>query len=396
VTIRQVPDGVHGRVPLDSVIVESPAPAIQPLFNFLLNLPGWAVILGTLLLLAAGAAVALAGWRRRARLRAWITARSRAAQLGIALVLIAMLASVAGSGAWLYNYTEHENAFCSSCHIMNDAYMRFAGSEHADLGCHDCHRQSMYASVRQLVLWVAERPDEIPPHSPVPSDICAECHLQWRPDTLWMTETAWRNVGLTAGHVVHLQSDHADLADVQCVTCHGQQVHSFIPVEATCLSSGCHVDLEIRLGRMATAPQAFHCAACHEFTARVAVSPVDVQLAQRAISPEMSQCYSCHEMERLLPPHELAEDPHEAACGLCHNPHTQVRVAQAAQTCTAAGCHDAVEPQTAFHRGLHVAVVANCTRCHTAHSFHVDGRNCIACHSDIFDDRPAVRRAGGG
>jgi hypothetical protein len=388
----QAPDPFHPRVPFDTIVVESPAPAIQPVFEFLLNLPGWIVGVAVLVGLVAGTMFGVFVWRRRRALRTWLTTRSRPLQVALATLVLLVVGSVAFSGAWLYDYTEHQNEFCNSCHIMNDAYMRFAGSEHADLGCHDCHRQSMYASVRQLVLWVAERPDDIPPHSPVPSEVCGECHLQWRPDTLWMTEQARRNIALTAGHLIHLESDHEALADVQCVTCHGQQVHRFIPVEATCLSSGCHDGLEIRLGRMAAAPQAFHCAGCHEFTA--AVSPAlarDLPAAQRAISPDITQCHGCHEMERLLPAREVATDPHEAACGLCHNPHTQLRAAEAAATCTAAGCHDAVTPLTPFHRGIHEAVLTACTGCHAAHAFLVAGHDCIACHRDIYDDRPALR-----
>jgi nitrate/TMAO reductase-like tetraheme cytochrome c subunit len=388
--IGQLPDGLHGRTPLDSLAVESPVPAIQPLFNFLLNQPAWIVTVGTLFLLAVAGWAGIALWRRRVGLRAWFAERSRGTRLALTGVVLAAVLIVAGTGGWLYNYTAHENAFCSSCHIMNDAYMRFAGSEHADLGCHDCHRQSVYASVRQLVLWVAERPDEIPPHSPVPTEVCAECHVRWEPDSLWMTGEAWRHVLGTAGHRIHLESSDTTLADVQCVSCHGQQVHSFIPVESTCLE--CHQGLEIRLGRMASAPQAFHCAGCHEFTApvRPAVAGA-VDAVRLAISPRIEQCHGCHAMEQLLPPHELAADPHQAACGLCHNPHTHLSASQASASCTAAGCHDAVEPLTPYHRGLRAGVLADCTHCHGAHSFTATGARCLDCHTDIYSDRPAGR-----
>jgi hypothetical protein len=385
---HQAQDPFHARVPLDTVIVESPAPAIQPFFEFFLNMPPLLQQVGALVAVIAVIAVAVYAWRKRAAIRGWFAMRSRAAKLVLAGAVVAIALTVATAGALTYDYVQHENAFCNSCHIMNDAYMRFAGSEHAQLGCHDCHRQPLTTSLRQLVLWVAERPEEIPPHSPVPTDICAECHLQWRPDTLWMTEEAWRNVGLTAGHMIHLESADPDLADIQCADCHGVNVHRFIPVESTCLSSGCHDGLEIQLGRMATAPQAFHCAGCHEFTARADSLPSlsTETAARRVISPAMDQCYSCHEMERVLPREEVAAEPHEAACGLCHNPHTQLQVAEAAASCASAGCHDRAEELTPFHRGLHVDVQADCTGCHTAHAFRVDGSDCLSCHTDIFSD----------
>jgi hypothetical protein len=387
VLIAQARDTFHTRVPLDTIVVESPAPAIQPIFDFLLNMPSALQALGFVAVVALAVVVVLMLWQRRTALRSWATTRSRAVQLALAAALTLAVVAIIGAGGWTYNYVQHENAFCNSCHIMNDAYMRFAGSEHAQLGCHDCHRQPIQASLRQLVMWVAERPDEIPPHAPVPSEICAECHLQWRPDPLWMTDSAWVNVRSTAGHIIHLDSDHADLADLQCVDCHGRRVHSFIPVETTCLSSGCHLDLEIRLGRMAQTPTAFHCAGCHEFTAQVRPQPeLAGGAAERAISPVMDQCYGCHEMERLLPRHEMAREPHAAACGICHNPHTHVQVAEAITSCTAAGCHDPVSALTPFHRGLHESVTANCSRCHIAHDFVVSGSDCLACHRDIYDE----------
>jgi nitrate/TMAO reductase-like tetraheme cytochrome c subunit len=390
----QVPDGFHPGMPLDTTVVTSPVPAIQPLFNFLLNLRNELQIAGFLVGLVLAVAAGAFVWRRRAALRHWLVTRSRGARIALASAVAAVILTVAAAGGWTYNYVEHENAFCSSCHIMNDAYMRFAGSEHAQLGCHDCHRQSIITSMRQLVLWVAERPEEIPPHAPVPTAICGECHLQWRPDPQWMTDSAWLNVRMTAGHIIHLDSDAPALAGMQCADCHGQRVHSFIPVETTCLSSGCHLDLDIQLGRMASAPTAFHCAGCHEFTAQVGAHPeLDGRTAERVISPTLEQCYGCHEMERLLPRAEMAREPHEAACGLCHNPHTQVQVSEAVSSCTAAGCHDQVSELTPFHRGLHESVTGDCLRCHLAHDFRVDGNDCIACHRDIYDE-PRVGLGG--
>lgn len=403
--VLQAADTFHTGVPLDTVIVESPVPAIQPLFDFLLNMSApiqrAGAILGIIVLVAAAWYV----WRRRATVLGWLRTRSRAVQIALAASVIVVAVTVAAAGAWTYDYVEHENAFCNSCHIMNDAYMRFSGSEHAELGCHDCHRQPLTTSMRQLVLWVAERPEEIPPHSPVPSNICGECHVGEEPDSRWMTERAWRDIALTAGHVIHLESDDPELADIECASCHGVRVHSFVPVESTCLSSGCHDGLEIQLGRMATAPVTFHCSACHEFTAAAdpravspdttaapAPAPAPDQLAaaaHQAISPDMEQCYGCHRMEEVLPREEMAADPHDAACGMCHNPHTQVAVDEAGASCANAGCHDAVEELTPFHRGLHAATLDDCTSCHRAHVFDVDGNDCLSCHRDILSDGAA-------
>jgi hypothetical protein len=54
-------------------------------------------------------------------------------------------------------------------------------------------------------------------------------------------------------------------------------------------------------------------------------------------------------------------------------------------------CHTQVDTLTAFHRGLDAGVLETCSRCHDAHTFHVEGQNCVACHTD-----PTMRTTPGG
>jgi hypothetical protein len=77
------------------------------------------------------------------------------------------------------------------------------------------------------------------------------------------------------------------------------------------------------------------------------------------------------------------EDPHQAVCGACHNPHTQTTPAAAFETCTSAGCHADPASLTPFHRGLHAGVMDQCATCHTAHGWAVDASDCRACHTDL-------------
>ena len=77
----------------------------------------------------------------------------------------AVLLGFAGFDVVGYDYMEHNNGFCTGCHVMKEPFQRFAGSKHDSLSCHACHQQSMYANARQLYLWVAERPEKIGKHA---------------------------------------------------------------------------------------------------------------------------------------------------------------------------------------------------------------------------------------
>jgi hypothetical protein len=73
-------------------------------------------------------------------------------------------------------------------------------------------------------------------------------------------------------------------------------------------------------------------------------------------------------------------------CGTCHNPHTQETPAAAAGSCV--DCHAAADTLTPFHRGLRAEVAENCVACHEAHTFRVEGDDCIACHTDDTGGAP--------
>ncbi|HEY7471565.1 MAG TPA: hypothetical protein VIE68_04380 [Gemmatimonadota bacterium] len=336
-------------------------------------------VVGVVILLA----LVLLIWWRRKQIAAFWSRRGPRFKWGLAGVAAVFLLTGAAMGAYLWNYMQHDNDFCNSCHVMNEPFERFQTSEHSDLQCHDCHQQSIFASARQLYLWVEDRPDEIGDHAPVPIGICAECHVTQDPDS------TWQRISATAGHRVHLEADTSALKDVTCVTCHGQEVHRFVPVDQTCGQSGCHDPdkTEVVLGQMA-GQTGFHCVMCHQFTAPVAEkAPLDT--ARAALVPELANCRSCHEMDKVLA--GLVDpdvDPHDAVCGTCHNPHTQEAPSEAINRC--AECHAPVDTLTPFHRGLRAGVLEDCTGCHAPHTFVVEGKNCVACHADIIGGVPTA------
>jgi NapC/NirT cytochrome c family protein len=336
---------------------------------------------GPLGFVIGGALLALVVWRRR-QILAWWRNRSRGFRRAVLGVAAAAVLAAVGTGLYVWDYVQHDNDFCASCHVMRDPFERFQQSEHSELGCHDCHQQPLAASVRQLHLWVANRPNDIGPHAPVPNEVCVKCHVTDDPDS------TWQRISTTAGHRIHLEADTSALAEVTCVTCHGSEVHRFSPSDQTCGASGCHdpSTTQVVLGSMA-GQTGFHCVTCHSFTAPVAAeSPLDT--VRMALVPSFEQCRTCHAMEKLLVGLDPEVDPHDAVCGTCHEPHTQELPAVAATRC--AECHAPAATLTPFHRGLRAGVLENCVGCHEAHTFRVEGENCVACHADIVGGTPTA------
>jgi hypothetical protein len=381
----------HGPASLvDSVVVQTPIKGPLGLFmKWSLNLP-WAVQLtGMILGTIAGIVIAWWIWQRRAAILGWLSARSTGWKMGAAAATMGVVAVGGFAGYQTNHYFMHDNAFCFSCHPTLNKFDRFSRSKHGELECHSCHRQSMVDNVKQVFYWMAERPEEIPPHAKVPTKICSECHVQTP------TDTGWKRIISSAGHRVHLVSDTARKLDVQCVTCHGQEVHQFAPVNKTCGQAGCHKtrDTDIVLGKM-TGQSTLHCAGCHDFKVPVG-SLVSIDSAKRALSPVANDCLGCHAMQRAMGEFDPRDDRgHGGACGTCHNPHSQKQPKAAFESCATSGCHDAVETESSFHRGLPAATLAQCGNCHQAHKWTVKhgGGACVDCHTDIMNGKPGARR----
>lgn len=355
--------------------IESPLPGgLARLVRFFLNFPQPLQIAGVVVGAVVALVVVVLLWRRRAGLITWARTRPRivyawAGGVGAALVVVGGSAGFMG-----WHYVQHDNGFCTGCHVMGPAFVKFTESEHSQLECHDCHQQPLTASMRQLYLWVLERPEDIGEHAPLRTEVCARCHVQED-----ASET-WEAIAATQGHQVHLMSDSSALAEVQCLTCHAPELHRFAPAEATCAQSGCHLPAEtnIVLGRMAGAETTMHCLGCHQYTAPVVA---EGEIGAGGITPPIQACGGCHEMAPIVAEFMPGADPHNAVCGACHNPHTQTTPQAALATCTSAGCHADPAALTPFHRGIHVDVLGDCTTCHTAHTWEVDASDCVGCHT---------------
>lgn len=186
-----------------------------------------------------------------------------------------------------------------------------------------------------------------------------------------------------------MKSDSASLKDLMCVSCHAREVHRFAPTDASCKQSGCHDKIKVKLGKMAD-QTSLHCATCHEFS-RPMVDTVSVDSAKKGLVPLKPQCFYCHEMREKLEKAGLDKDPHKAKCGICHNAHKQTKADGAIKSCATAECHANADTLTVFHRGLGDHAIDDCTQCHKSHTWKVKGKECLSCHSTIFEDRPARR-----
>lgn len=324
-----------------------------------------------------GAAERIRGWTRRLS-TPW----------GIALVVVtAVGVGLAGYYAYeTYDYVEHDNDFCLSCHLMEDPYERFARSAHRDLSCKACHQPTFQARSRMALTQIVQQPDTLVTHAEVPNERCVGCHVEG-------DRQRWRQISSSAGHRIHLESDDRSLEGLKCVECHSTSLHEFAAASATCQQSGCHEDTDIRLGSMGRLT--IHCVACHDFSAPVTRGGEPAgrdSLLSAALRPDREECLSCHAMREQLPDLPSEEvDPHRAACGACHQPHEQATPAEAVERCV--DCHARPDTLTSFHRGLREGVLEGCTGCHGAHDFQVEGDRCAACHRVMDRGADAPREA---
>jgi nitrate/TMAO reductase-like tetraheme cytochrome c subunit len=383
----QQPLRVDRPAPGDTMTVFHPPPGTsvtERVIRWFFSVPQWVQIFGLVVALGLAIISVYMIVKNRHELMSWIRRRHETTPIGWkvagAVAGIVVLSGLIFGQVWFFLYSQHNNQFCLSCHTLHDeVYMRFQQSKHhriADLKCHDCHAEPLIAEIRQVGLWIIKRPEEVGPHAPVPREVCANCHVRDNPDS------TWQRIIATAGHSVHLLSDTAKKLKVECLTCHGVTAHRFVPVNQTCEQSGCHDNVEIKLGRMAGQTM-FHCTMCHRFTRPIQETAV-VDTARLGLIPNTDQCLRCHQMQTQMRDFVPANDPHKGECGWCHNPHEQTEPRAAFETCTNSGCHTRPDTVSAFHRGIGHAALTQCGSCHQAHTWSVKGSACLDCHRNIY------------
>ncbi len=375
----------------DTGLVESPLPdPMIAVVQWIFQRPGWVMVSGIVLAAIVAAVVLRLLWRHRHDIWTWLTTRSRGTKLLMGTTVGVLLVAAGSVGFFAYDYMENNNNFCRGCHIFIPAGQPFVHPDtgtyllvnqlegkHDTLRCHDCHEPDLVAQTQELVLWMVDRPDKVPPHSKVPPTVCKGCHEQGE------AKETWQEIVTTAGHRVHFESDSLKDTPIECLTCHARSAHRFVPVDSTCAQKGCHLtdDVTIRLGKMAD-QSGLHCAVCHEFTAAVP-RLATVDSASGTLVPGDPQCFSCHQMRERLADFDPTRDPHNGKCGMCHNPHENVQPADALKSCATAACHGDWR-KVEFHTGAaHRKVAEQCETCHQPHAARVDASACATCHERV-------------
>jgi protein-S-isoprenylcysteine O-methyltransferase Ste14 len=99
---------------IDSVRVKSPLPGgVADVVRFLLSsVPPWIQIGGVVLAVVIGVAILWWMFTRRRAIGDWLTARSTAVKVALAVAAIVTVAVDSVAGATTWNYTQHSNEFC--------------------------------------------------------------------------------------------------------------------------------------------------------------------------------------------------------------------------------------------------------------------------------------------
>ncbi len=137
--------------PHDSVLVvqtpqgfrlpSGPSTLTRALFDRPQEVQWLAISVGVLLF----AALAFLALRYREQILLWLRTRPRPVTiaLGTAAAVFVVVFGLVGWSGW--QMMEHDNAFCTSCHLMHPMIAKFYVTTHKHLECHDCHKQSILA-----------------------------------------------------------------------------------------------------------------------------------------------------------------------------------------------------------------------------------------------------------
>lgn len=260
------------------------------------------------------------------------------------LLLISIIGGIVGFR--YYRYTKEDPQFCSSCHLMQEAYKTWQMSPHRDFTCQECHVMSILEQNRMLVAYVVQGNKAAQQkHGRIsPWNSCRECHL---------SDVAQGSVTLkkSYGH-----ARHVFMENISCSKCHTGTLHTFAPNEQAC--SGCHKDKVIHgLGM-----EGLSCLKCHSYG----------EAAPKMISNE--RCLTCHKDYPEKGPMATLK------CFDCHHPHGQIK--PTSDDCLK-NCHGN-EAKVGQHNLHMTRAKLECLDCHKAHTWFI-GREqakdlCNRCH----------------
>lgn len=267
-----------------------------------------------------------------------------------AIVFLLLLLTILGGvvGFRYYRYTKEDPAFCTKCHMMQEAFKTWQLSKHRDFPCQRCHKISMLEQNKMLISYVVKGTGTTTKqtHGRIsPWNSCKDCHL---------SEVSQGSVTLSNsyGHARHVFMQH-----ISCGNCHTGSSHTFAPNEQAC--SGCHRDKVIHGMGM----EGLSCLKCHNYGEK----------APMMIS--MNRCLSCH---KGIPSKGTMSS---LKCFDCHHPHGKIK--PSSQDCLKT-CHGS-EARVGQHN-LHLTKARLvCLDCHKAHTWTIGKKEarelCSRCHA---------------
>jgi len=261
------------------------------------------------------------------------------------VLLLLVLIIIAVPSFLIFDYTQNNPNFCTTCHIMDEAFDTWATSTHGDINCHYCHEPDMITNIQNVYDVITKNPTEVTKHAEIENELCEKCHTSNDPQ--------WRQVLNTAGHESHVFGENKE---VYCIECHGMELHDFVPGREACLD--CHTT-ENEHG---SDTMVIDCVVCHDFL----VETDD-------LTPARGKCLECHSAKEDITLSMPTEAHLDSTCTNCHDPHGDVT----AEDCTT--CHDEDE-------GIHsIAFHMLCTSCHVPHEEVGVRETCESCHDDKID-----------
>ena len=257
-------------------------------------------------------------------------------RISLMAIVIAVVLGVAYAGYRTYDYVEHDPNFCASCHLMAGAWNTWKQGPHNKINCHVCHQQNIQDRTRIVWSWATSNLENVPPHTKLNRRVCEHCHLN--------DKTNWPQISKTAGHELHVKR-----ADLECLSCHLPSLHAVKPTAKECTT--CHSKASANIGGM----KAFHCTACHQFTAKD---------QGNGLKPVKATCVACHSGMSLKGETFPAEGPMQFECSACHKPHS--RPLLGFSDCLA--CH---APIAEDRRHFEMKALTKCVTCHKPHHWKV-------------------------
>jgi nitrate/TMAO reductase-like tetraheme cytochrome c subunit len=258
------------------------------------------------------------------------------------LLLLGIILAMLVPGLFVYNYTQNNPKFCTSCHIMQFAYDSWQESVHMPIECHVCHETNIQESLSHVYKVLTKNPQEITTPADVENMVCENCHTTDDPK--------WPQIAETAGHKTHV----FDVGVMpNCIDCHGDRVHIFEPPEERCVE--CHGEELVIASEIAEV----HCITCHDFLTTM-----------HDLFPYREDCLECHDVEPVDV--SFPDGAHsDTDCKVCHDPHIEEQH------------RDCVECHQVVNLGLHEeASHDECLDCHTPHNPVSMRENCLKCHED--------------